>query len=149
MKCPYCGHNEDRVLDTREQRDGEAIRKRLARVEEVAERSIRANLLVRTGADVGVIAEADVQSQLLGGLDLILFSPSGTCHYYIVGWGGAQTLCRPTVHDCMLYERLSALHVLTPAVCRSVSRKVAADGYAGEAAQQAALNAERERALLA
>jgi transcriptional repressor NrdR len=28
MKCPYCGHNEDRVLDTREQKDGEAIRRR-------------------------------------------------------------------------------------------------------------------------
>lgn len=28
MKCPYCGHNEDRVLDTREQKDGDAIRRR-------------------------------------------------------------------------------------------------------------------------
>jgi transcriptional repressor NrdR len=28
MKCPYCTHNEDRVLDTREQREGEMIRRR-------------------------------------------------------------------------------------------------------------------------
>ena len=28
MKCPYCGHNEDRVLDTREQKEGEMIRRR-------------------------------------------------------------------------------------------------------------------------
>jgi transcriptional repressor NrdR len=28
MKCPFCGHNEDRVLDTREQKDGGAIRRR-------------------------------------------------------------------------------------------------------------------------
>jgi transcriptional repressor NrdR len=28
MKCPYCGHNQDRVLDTREQREGEQIRRR-------------------------------------------------------------------------------------------------------------------------
>lgn len=28
MKCPYCGHNEDRVLDTREQKEGEVIRRR-------------------------------------------------------------------------------------------------------------------------
>lgn len=28
MKCPYCGHNEDRVLDTREHREGEQIRRR-------------------------------------------------------------------------------------------------------------------------
>ena len=28
MKCPYCGHNEDRVLDTREQKEGELIRRR-------------------------------------------------------------------------------------------------------------------------
>lgn len=28
MKCPYCAHNEDRVLDTREQKDGDSIRRR-------------------------------------------------------------------------------------------------------------------------
>lgn len=28
MKCPYCGHTEDRVLDTREQKDGDTIRRR-------------------------------------------------------------------------------------------------------------------------
>ena len=28
MKCPYCGHSEDRVLDTREQKEGETIRRR-------------------------------------------------------------------------------------------------------------------------
>jgi transcriptional repressor NrdR len=28
MRCPYCGHSEDRVLDTRVQREGEAIRRR-------------------------------------------------------------------------------------------------------------------------
>lgn len=28
MKCPNCGYNEDRVLDTREQREGQAIRRR-------------------------------------------------------------------------------------------------------------------------
>ena len=28
MRCPYCGHNEDRVLDTREQKEGDVIRRR-------------------------------------------------------------------------------------------------------------------------
>lgn len=28
MKCPFCGHNEDRVLDTREQKEGGTIRRR-------------------------------------------------------------------------------------------------------------------------
>lgn len=28
MKCPYCGHSDDRVLDTREQREGAVIRRR-------------------------------------------------------------------------------------------------------------------------
>lgn len=28
MKCPYCSHSEDRVLDTREQKEGEMIRRR-------------------------------------------------------------------------------------------------------------------------
>lgn len=28
MKCPSCGHSDDRVLDTREQKDGQSIRRR-------------------------------------------------------------------------------------------------------------------------
>ena len=28
MKCPYCGHNDDKVLDSRSMRDGEGIRRR-------------------------------------------------------------------------------------------------------------------------
>lgn len=28
MRCPYCGHNRDRVVDSRESRDGETIRRR-------------------------------------------------------------------------------------------------------------------------
>lgn len=28
MKCPYCGHNKDKVIDSRESRDGAAIRRR-------------------------------------------------------------------------------------------------------------------------
>lgn len=28
MKCPYCGHKEDKVVDSRESRDGESIRRR-------------------------------------------------------------------------------------------------------------------------
>ncbi len=28
MKCPYCGHNKDKVVDSRESRDGAAIRRR-------------------------------------------------------------------------------------------------------------------------
>lgn len=28
MKCPYCGHRKDKVVDSRESRDGDAIRRR-------------------------------------------------------------------------------------------------------------------------
>jgi len=28
MKCPYCGHQEDKVLDSRSSKDGEAIKRR-------------------------------------------------------------------------------------------------------------------------
>jgi len=28
MKCPFCGHTKDRVVDSRESRDGDAIRRR-------------------------------------------------------------------------------------------------------------------------
>ena len=30
MKCPYCGHDDDRVLDSREVNEGRAIRRRRA-----------------------------------------------------------------------------------------------------------------------
>ena len=28
MRCPYCGHTEDRVVDSRESREGDVIRRR-------------------------------------------------------------------------------------------------------------------------
>ena len=28
MKCPFCGHQEDRVVDSRSTREGEAVRRR-------------------------------------------------------------------------------------------------------------------------
>jgi transcriptional repressor NrdR len=28
MRCPFCGHTEDRVVDSRESREGDAIRRR-------------------------------------------------------------------------------------------------------------------------
>ena len=28
MKCPYCGHNEDKVIDSRESKGGKAVRRR-------------------------------------------------------------------------------------------------------------------------
>src|SRR5205809_5247892 len=28
MKCPYCGHHQDKVVDSRESKEGEAIRRR-------------------------------------------------------------------------------------------------------------------------
>lgn len=56
-------------------------------------------------------------------------------------------LCRPTVHDRLLIERVTALRSVTPATIRRAAKEVASEGFAGRAAggaAGAALACERE-----
>jgi len=86
-----------------------------------------------------------------GDLELVVPNPSGARGVYVMGWNGITALCRPTLHDKQLCERIGALKSVTPATIRRVARQVAAEGLAGEEAMEAARTAikgERADCLL-
>ena len=72
------------------------------------------------------------------GLELIVPNPSGGRGDYILQWTGLRSICRPTVHDIQLTERIAALRGVTPANIRSAARALASEGLAGRAAVSAA-----------
>jgi len=53
-------------------------------------------------------------------------------------WNALTSLCRPTLHDRVLYTKIAALERVTPATVRAVARGIAAEGLAGEQAMDAA-----------
>ncbi|MBV8616168.1 MAG: hypothetical protein JOY66_20690 [Acetobacteraceae bacterium] len=73
-----------------------------------------------------------------GGLEIVVPNPSGGRGVYILPWAGVCQLCRPTVHDTLLTERVAALRSVTPAAMRQVACELAAEGFAGRSAQAAA-----------
>jgi hypothetical protein len=81
-----------------------------------------------------------------GGIELIVANPSGGRGVYILPWGGICQLCRPTVHDTTLYQRIAEHRGITPASIRAVARAVATQGLAGQAAAAAARAAEASEA---
>lgn len=76
-----------------------------------------------------------------GGLELVVPNPSGGRGVYVMGWNGITALCRPTLHDKQLCERIGLVKSVTPAAIRRVARAVAAEGLAGEEAMEAAQTA--------
>ena len=73
-------------------------------------------------------------------------NPSGGRGVYILTWSGVKQLCRPTVHDTLLHQRVSRLPVMSPAGVRSAARQLAAEGLAGKDATLAAsASAAQER----
>jgi hypothetical protein len=75
-------------------------------------------------------------------LDFILPNPSGGRGAYVVSWAQAAGLASPTLHDTVLAKRLHDLPALTPPAVRNLARAVAAEGYAGRAAAEAANRAQ-------
>lgn len=75
------------------------------------------------------------------GLDLVVPNPSGGRGVYVMNWSAITELCRPTLHDKILSDRIGALTRVTPSAIRLVARQVAAEGLAGEAAMEAARRA--------
>ena len=75
------------------------------------------------------------------GLDLVIPNPSGGPGVYILSWTSIDALCRPTIHDRQLSERIATIPSVAPSTIRRVAREVAAEGLAGEEARLAALNA--------
>ena len=85
------------------------------------------------------------------GLEMIVPNPSGGRGHYILPWTDMGALCRPTVHDAQLTERIAGLHTVTPATIRRAGREIASRGLAGRAAGNAAglaLAQERESLVM-
>jgi hypothetical protein len=72
------------------------------------------------------------------GTEFVVPNPSGGRGVYILTWGGVRQLCRPTVHDTLLHQRISRLPAMDPGGVRSAARKLAAEGLAGPDATAAA-----------
>ena len=74
-------------------------------------------------------------------------NPSGGRGSYVLAWHDTGGLCRPTVHDVQLMERIVTLRSVTPATVRRAAREIASQGFAGRAASAeagTAMAAERE-----
>ncbi|MGA3003211.1 MAG: hypothetical protein ABSE20_15970 [Acetobacteraceae bacterium] len=72
------------------------------------------------------------------GTEFVVPNPSGGRGVYILTWTGVKQLCRPTVHDTLLHQRVSRLPVMSPAGVRATARQLAAEGLAGKEATLAA-----------
>lgn len=72
------------------------------------------------------------------GLELVIPNPSGGPGVYIMGWNAIPALCRPTLHDRQLSERIGDVAHILPSTIRRIAREVAAEGLAGDEAMQAA-----------
>ena len=75
-------------------------------------------------------------------IDYILPNPSGGRGAYVALWSMVSDFATPTLHDTILAKRLDGLPVLTQALVRTAARAVAAEGYAGRAAADAAARAK-------
>ena len=73
-----------------------------------------------------------------GGVELVVPNPSGGRGVYILPWDGVRDLCKPTVHDARLHQKIAALRGVTPERIREAAREVAAEGLAGREAMAAA-----------
>ncbi|WP_161988482.1 hypothetical protein [Elioraea sp. Yellowstone] len=77
-----------------------------------------------------------------GGLrEVVMRNPSGGPGWYVGPWDGVVAMARVTVHDRLVYKRIEETGAVTPLELRRAARSVAAEGYGGPAAKEAALAA--------
>lgn len=98
------------------------------------------------------LAGARVRASRRTGIELVVPNPSGSDGVYILHWPGVRALCRPTVHDTMLFRRLSRVPVINPVHVREAALEVALEGHAGRdvlAAAETAIAHDRSQHLLA
>lgn len=88
-----------------------------------------------------VLSGARVRPAERQGLELIVPNPAGGRGDYILPWTSARSICRPTVHDVKLTERIGTIRSITPATIREAAREIVAKGLAGRAAVSAANSA--------
>jgi hypothetical protein len=97
------------------------------------------------------LAGARIRRAERTGTEFVVPNPSGGRGVYILSWGGVRQLCKPTVHDTLLHQRISRLPAMEPGGVRLVARKLAAEGLAGNDATEAALasaDADRDELIL-
>jgi hypothetical protein len=80
------------------------------------------------------------------GMELIVRNPAGGRGVYVMPLNAVTTLCRPTLHDKVISNRIAFLETVTPATIRAIGRAAAAEGLAGEGAVQAARQAAHAEA---
>jgi hypothetical protein len=85
-----------------------------------------------------MLAGTRVRASTRTGVELVVPNPSGGRGVYILHWPGVQALCRPTVHDTMLFRRLTRLPTIDPASIRDAALQIAREGHAGQDALAAA-----------
>ncbi len=84
------------------------------------------------------LAGARVRPAERTGTEFVVPNPSGGRGVYILHWGGVRQLCRPTVHDTLLHQRVARLPEMDPRGVRLTMRALAAEGMAGREAAVAA-----------
>jgi hypothetical protein len=97
------------------------------------------------------LAGARIRTANRTGTEFVVPNPSGGRGVYILSWSAVRQLCRPTVHDTLLHQRISRLPVMDPGGIRLTARKLAAEGLAGKDATLAAaasLEADRRELVL-
>lgn len=94
-----------------------------------------------------MLASARARPMERGGTELIVPNPSGGDGVYVLPWNAVCDLCRPTMHDTQLNERVAELSTITPHGIRMAARAIAADGLAGRPARAAATEAATHERL--
>jgi hypothetical protein len=72
------------------------------------------------------------------GIELIVRNPAGGRGVYVMPLTAVTALCRPTLYDKVVSNRVAFLETVTPATVRAIGRAAAAEGLAGEGAMHAA-----------
>jgi hypothetical protein len=93
-----------------------------------------------------MLSGARIRPAARTGTEFVVPNPSGGRGVYILTWSSVRQLCRPSVHDTLLHQRISRLPVMEPRGVRATARTLAAEGLAGkDASVAAAASAEAER----
>jgi hypothetical protein len=80
------------------------------------------------------------------GVELIVRNLAGGRGVYVMPLTAMSALCRPTLFDKVVCNRVAFLETVTPATVRAIARATAAEGLAGEGAMQAAHAAAKTEA---
>jgi hypothetical protein len=99
-----------------------------------------------------MLAGTRVRASGRTGIEFVVPNPSGGRGVYILHWPGVCALCKPTVHDTMLFRRFSSLAHIDTANIREAAWDVAMEGHAGREAvlaAKSAVAADRSQRLLA